>query len=60
MLQGRVFTGRLKYDYEYSNTLLYNIFQWADIDRKKEKIERIVQTILLARSFYPDPSLAVL
>ena len=55
----RIFAGRLKRDYRYSNTLVYNTFPWPDEDIEfKQKIEETAQNILKARSLYPDSSLA--
>lgn len=55
----RVFAGRLKSDYRYSNTLVYNTFPWPEVDEKqKERIEKTAQAILDARALYPDASLA--
>lgn len=55
----RVFAGRLKSDYRYSNTLVYNTFPWPEQDLKsKSIIEKTAQNILNTRSLYPDSSLA--
>ena len=51
--------GRLKSDYRYSNTIVYNNFPWpAPTDEQKAKIERTAQAILDARALFPDCSLA--
>lgn len=51
--------GRLKSDYRYSNTLVYDNFPWATpSDEQKEKIEATAQGILDARANHPDASLA--
>lgn len=51
--------GRLKSDYRYSNTIVYNNFPWPDpTDEQKAKIEQTAQRILDARALYPDSSLA--
>ena len=55
----RAVAGRLKSDYQYSATLVYNNFVWcqpSDIQRKK--IERTAQNILDVRKNFPDASLA--
>ena len=55
----RTVAGRLKSDYSYSNTIVYNNFIWADAtDDQKEKISKTAQAILDARALYPDSSLA--
>ncbi|WP_297789870.1 DNA methyltransferase [uncultured Anaerococcus sp.] len=55
----RVFAGRLKTDYRYSNTLVYNTFPWpSPTYKQKEKIEKSAQKILDARALYPNSSLA--
>lgn len=55
----RTICGRLKSDYSYSNTLVYNNFPWPEINQKqKEKIEKTAQMILDARAKYPNSSLA--
>ena len=51
--------GRLKSDYRYSNTLVYNNFPWpATTEQQKLKIEQTAQATLDARALYPDSSLA--
>ena len=69
----RAVCGRLKSDYSYSNTIVYNNFPWplggdvsnvaelADSDARKRHllhIEQTAQAILDARALYPDSSLA--
>ena len=55
----RVVCGRLKSDYSYSNTIVYNNFPWPNTtDAQKQKIEATAQGILDARALYPDASLA--
>ncbi|MDD7664626.1 MAG: N-6 DNA methylase [Lachnospiraceae bacterium] len=55
----RVVCGRLKSDYRYSNTLVYNNFPWPlPTDEQKARIEHTAQGILDARALYPDSSLA--
>ncbi len=51
--------GRLKSDYRYSNTIVYNNFSWPDTtDKHRETIEAAAQAILDARALYPESSLA--
>ena len=55
----RAFAGRLKSDYSYSNTIVYNNFPWPDpTDAQRQKIEQTAQGILDARALYPSSSLA--
>lgn len=55
----RAVCGRLKSDYSYSNTIVYNNFPWPEpTDAQKEKITQTAQGILDARALYPDSSLA--
>lgn len=55
----RAVAGRLKSDYRYSNTVVYNNFPWCTpTDAQKAKIEKTAQGILDARGKYPDSSLA--
>ena len=55
----RAVCGRLKSDYNYSNTIVYNNFPWpTPSEEQKAKIEQTAQAILDARAKYPDSSLA--
>ena len=55
----RAVAGRLKSDYSYSNTIVYNNFPWCNpTEEQKLKIEETAQAILDARAKYPDSSLA--
>ena len=55
----RTVCGRLKSDYRYSNTIVYNNFPWpSPTDEQKSRIEQTAQGILDARALYPDSSLA--
>jgi hypothetical protein len=55
----RATCGRLKSDYSYSNTIVYNNFPWPNpTDEQKVKIEQTAQAILDARALYPQSSLA--
>ena len=55
----RTVCGRLKSDYNYSNTIVYNNFPWpTPTDEQKARIEQTAQAILDARALYPDASLA--
>ena len=55
----RATCGRLKSDYNYSNTIVYNNFPWPNpTEAQKTKIEQTAQAILDARAKFPDCSLA--
>lgn len=55
----RAVCGRLKSDYSYSNTIVYNNFPWpTPTPAQKSRIESTAQSILDARALYPDSSLA--
>ena len=55
----RTVAGRLKSDYRYSNSIVYNNFPWANIDDKqKAQIEETAQKILQARELYSQYTLA--
>lgn len=55
----RAICGRLKSDYSYSNTIVYNNFPWpTPAEAQKARIEQTAQAILDARAKYPDSSLA--
>jgi hypothetical protein len=56
----RVVSGRLKSDFQYSGTIVYNNFPWP-LDPPSEKmamVEAAAQTVLDARAQFPDSSLA--
>jgi hypothetical protein len=55
----RTVCGRLKSDYSYSTTIVYNNFPWPEpTEAQRAKIEQTAQAILDARALYPDCSLA--
>ena len=55
----RTVCGRLKSDYSYSNTIVYNNFPWpTPTESQKRRIEQTAQAILDVRAKYPDSSLA--
>lgn len=55
----RTVCGRIKSDYRYSNSVVYNNFPWpTPTEQQKEKIEQAAQAILDARALYPESSLA--
>ena len=52
--------GRMKSDYSYSNTIVYNNYPWPEnpTDKQKQAVEDAAQAVLDARTQYPDSSLA--
>jgi hypothetical protein len=58
----RATAGRMKSDYQYSNSIVYNNFPWPQhpTDRQKQAIEAAAQGVLEARAHYPESSLAAL
>ncbi len=55
----RAVGGRLKSDYSYSNTIVYNNFPWPQPSAQQQAaIEETARAILDARALYPDSSLA--
>ncbi|WP_461611930.1 type IIL restriction-modification enzyme MmeI [Cytobacillus kochii] len=57
----RTVCGRLKGDYRYSNTLVYNNFVFPEpTEKQKSEIEKRAQKILDVRNKYVDSTLAAL
>lgn len=56
----RQIAGRLKSDYRYSNSLVYNNYPWPEnpTDKQKEAVEKAAQAVLDARAQFPESSLA--
>ena len=56
----RAIAGRMKSDYQYSNSIVYNNFPWPEnvTDKQRHNIEEAAQGVLDARSKYPASSLA--
>jgi len=55
----RAVCGRMKSDYQYSKSIVYNNFPWPDATAdQKSEIEKLAQDILDARAQYPDSTLA--
>ena len=52
--------GRIKSDYRYSNTIVYNNFPWPEnpTDKQKQTVEAAAQNVLDVRAKFPDASLA--
>lgn len=55
----RAVAGRLREDYTYSVSVVYNTFPWCTpTEEQKRKVEQTAQAILDARALYPEASLA--
>ena len=55
----RTVAGRLKSDYRYAGSVVYNNFPWPNpTDAQRARIEKTAQGILDARALYPNASLA--
>lgn len=56
----RAVCGRMKSDYQYSASIVYNNFPWpvALSDKQREAVESAAQTVLDARAQFPQSSLA--
>lgn len=52
--------GRMKSDYQYSNTIVYNNFPWPQgaTDEPRAKVEACAQAVLAAREQFPGSTLA--
>ena len=57
----RLVAGRLKSDYRYSASIVYNTFPWPDVteDQRKE-IENLAENVLFVREDFPGKTLAEL
>lgn len=57
----RLVGGRLKSDYRYSATLVYNTFPWPDAgERQRKSIEALGREVYLTRDDYPGKTMAEL
>jgi type I restriction-modification system DNA methylase subunit len=57
----RYICGRMKSDYQYSASLVYNNFPWPELnEKKKELIKKSAQAVLDTRLLFPDSTLAEL
>ncbi|MCC7439792.1 MAG: class I SAM-dependent DNA methyltransferase [Armatimonadetes bacterium] len=56
----RYVCGRLKSDYRYSNSIVYNNFPFPEdlTEKQREAVEKAAQNVLDARAQFPDSSLA--
>lgn len=52
--------GRMKSDFSYSNSIVYNNFPWPEnpTDKQKEAVEKAAQDVLDTRAQFPNSSLA--
>jgi hypothetical protein len=58
MLWARTVGGKLKSDFRYSNTIIYNNFPWCNpSNEQKMKIEKTAQDIIEARQLHPTYNL---
>jgi len=59
MIWTKTVCGRLKSDFRYSGSVVYNNFVWCEpTENLRKKIEQTAQNILDVRKKYPDASLA--
>ncbi|MBQ4673298.1 class I SAM-dependent DNA methyltransferase [Aeromonas dhakensis] len=57
----RLVAGRLKSDYRYSASVVYNTFPWPIVtEEQRKKITQLAEEILLVREDYPGKTLAEL
>lgn len=57
----RLVGGRLKSDFRYSATLVYNTFPWPEAsEHKRKEIEKLGRAIVLTRATHPDKTMAQL
>ncbi|WP_350306946.1 type IIL restriction-modification enzyme MmeI [Photorhabdus viridis] len=57
----RLVAGRLKSDYRYSASIVYNPFPWPDVSSVQRKaIERLAEEVILTREEFPGWTLAEL
>lgn len=57
----RLVAGRLKSDYRYSSSVVYNPFPWPKVDESQRSlIENLAEEILLTRAGHPGKTLAEL
>ena len=61
MIWVKAIAGRLKSDFRYSSTIVYNNFPWPDLSsEQRESLEQSAIKIMNARALYPDCDLATL
>lgn len=55
----RTVCGRLKSDYRYSASIVYNTFPWPDASEAQKKVvSELADMVLNIRNMYPDKTLA--
>lgn len=55
----RAVAGRLKSDYRYATSLVYNTFVWCNpTEEQKTKIKQTAEAVIKARSLYPNRTLS--
>jgi len=57
----RLVAGRLKSDYRYSSSVVYNPFPWPDVtELQRQQIEHLAEEVILTREEFPGRTLAEL
>lgn len=57
----RLVAGRMKSDYSYSASVVYNTFPWSNVtDTQRKEIERLAEEVILTREEFPGRTLAEL
>ncbi|MGJ0630245.1 type IIL restriction-modification enzyme MmeI [Xenorhabdus bovienii] len=57
----RLVAGRLKSDYRYSASIVYNPFPWPEVtDAQSKEIEKLAEEVILTREEFPGRTLAEL
>jgi len=57
----RLVAGRLKSDYRYTASVVYNSFPWPEVtEEQRSQIERLAENVLFSREDYPGKTLAEL
>lgn len=57
----RLVAGRLKSDYRYSASIVYNSFPWPEVtDAQSKEIEKLAEEVILTREEFPGYTLAQL
>ncbi|ELY4804916.1 class I SAM-dependent DNA methyltransferase [Citrobacter freundii] len=57
----RLVAGRMKSDYSYSASVVYNTFPWSNVtDTQRKEIERLAEEVILTREEFPGQTLAEL
>ena len=56
----RVVAGRMKSDYSYSGSIVYNTFPWPEnpTEKQKDAVEKSAKAVLDTRALFPNSSLA--